>query len=134
MTFLDTGLHGILVQRLREINSDDGACRAHRLTLTAKLALGEINVGDVVLNGDGIVSTSLRADSAADAAGRASLLHSWPLVLVHAGHVHPHSARSLGPQLDDGFRASFTQAPQAVHFSWSTTGRPVSGFMDKAPN
>ena len=43
---------------------------------------------------------------AADAAGRASLLHSWSLVLVHAGHVHPHSARSLGPQLDDGFRAS----------------------------
>ena len=32
------------------------------------------------------------------------------------------------------FGQALAQAPQAVHFASSTTGRPVSGFMDRAPN
>ncbi len=29
---------------------------------------------------------------------------------------------------------ALTQAPQAVHLAWSTTGSPVAGSMDRAPN
>ena len=32
------------------------------------------------------------------------------------------------------FGQAFAQAPQAVHFASSTTGRPVSGSIDRAPN
>ena len=47
----------------------------------------------------------LGAESAADAGRGAGLLGRGALVLVDAGHVHAHPARTLGAQLDDVLRA-----------------------------
>ena len=96
----DAGLYGVLVERLREVDAMDRSRRAECLALTAKLALLEVDISDIVDHMDRIVGTCLLADSATDTCGSAGLLGSRALVLVRAGYEHPHSARSLRTKLD----------------------------------
>ena len=79
--------------------------RANGLALTAKLALGIIDVGHIVFENNSIVRTGLGADAATDAGIRTGLLHGRATVLVHAAHEHPHATGSFRTQFDDGFRA-----------------------------
>ena len=113
----DAGLYGILVKRLREVDAMDRACRAECLALTAKLALFEVDISDIVHHMDCVMRTCLLADSAADTCSSAGLLGSRTLVLVHAGYEHPHSARSLRTKLDYVLRAGLgTSAAGSTFF------------------
>ena len=83
----------------------DGAGRAHGDALAAELALVGIDIGDVVRDGDGLVTAGLGADAAADAGGGAGLLGRGALVLVAAVDPYAHAARALGAELDQPLRA-----------------------------
>ncbi len=62
----------------------DSSGRALGHTLLAELALCEIDVCDIVLHGDRLERTCLRALSAADTCGLAGLARYSALVPVHA--------------------------------------------------
>ena len=83
----------------------DGSGRTCSHTFAAEFALREINICNISFHGDGIVRTVLRTDSASDAGSLASFPGYRALVLVHAGDIDTHSARSLVAQLDDTLRA-----------------------------
>ena len=85
----------------------DGPGRAHRLTLTAKLAFGEIYIGKIILKGYRIVGTGFYADAATDTGIGTCFLCGRSLVRITAGHKLTHSARALGTKLYKGFGACF---------------------------
>ena len=84
----------------------DGACRTLGNTLLAKLALGVVDVGNIVLHCDSLERTYLRTLAAADAGSLAGLARSRTLVLVYAGYVHTHIPAALVAKLDDSLRTS----------------------------
>ena len=78
-----------------------GVCGAHGLALAAQLAFLEINIREVVGDGDGLVGADLKALAATDTC-RLALLHGHSaLLLVRAGDIDPHAARTFVAQLDN---------------------------------
>ena len=121
----------------REIDGMDGSCRTLGHTLAAELAFIEIYISQIVLDGNGSERADLLALAAADAGSGAGLAGHGSLVLAHAGHIYAAVLRSLVAQFDDSMTPlgqALTQAPQAVHFSSSTSGIRVSGLTFMAPN
>ena len=83
----------------------DGVGRADLYALAAHLALGEVDVGDVVLDRNGSERARLGAFAAADAAGAAGFAGNGALVLVDAGHEDAAVLEAFGAELDDVLRA-----------------------------
>ena len=114
----------------REIDGMDGSCRTLGHTFAAELAFIEIYISQIVLDGNGSERADLLALAAADAGSGAGL----------AGHglmQDTYTRRFLGPLLRSSMiplGQALTQAPQAVHFSSSTSGIRVSGLTFMAPN
>ena len=108
----------------------NGSLRTGFFALAAHLALFGIDVGEIVLECDCLeLLACLDALAATDAGCLASLVGDGSFVFVVAENDDATAFRTFQTNLDDASRTSFAQAPQAVHFSSSTSGRPVSGFM-----
>ena len=83
-----------------------GVRRADADALATEAALGVVDIGEVVGDGDGLELTLLEAEATADAGIAAGLLRRAALILIDAADV---DAAVLGPlltQLDDGLRTS----------------------------
>ena len=107
----------------REINSNNRSLRTFHLALAARLALGRIDVRQVVLQRNGLKRTNLDTFSATDTSRRTSLSGYSPFVFVDTTDIHPPAVLPLRPKLDDARGQALTQAPQAVHFASSTFGQ-----------
>ena len=83
----------------------DSTCRALKHTFAAKLALGEVDIRQIVFDRNRAVRADLRTFAATDAGCFASLASDSALVLVYAGNEHPHIARTLCTEFDDILRA-----------------------------
>lgn len=81
----------------------DGSCRALGHALAAELAFVEIDVGQIVLDGDSTEGAGLLALTAAYTCGGACLAGYSALILVHAGDIDPTVLRTFVPQFDDAF-------------------------------
>ena len=73
----------------------DGVCGADTDALAAETALGVVDVGEVVGDGDGLELTFLEAERAADAGITAGLLRYTALVFVDAADEDTAALRSL---------------------------------------
>ena len=92
--------------RRRKIHGDDGMLRTYLLALTAQTALPEIDVGKVVLDGDGTERTLLLTLAATDAGSLAGLHGSSSLVLVDTADKDATALWTLLAQFDDMTRTS----------------------------
>ena len=98
----------------------DGPRRTYHHAFPAETAFVEIDVCHIVLDSYGSERTLLLAFAASDAGCLAGLACNCALVLVHAAYEYPAALRAFVAQLDD--------------ISSSTTGSPVTGSMERAPN
>ena len=73
----------------------DGVCGADGDTLAAETALGVVDVGEVVGNGDGLELTFLEAERATDTGITAGLLGRSALVFIDAADEDTAALRSL---------------------------------------
>ena len=73
----------------------DGVCGADGDALATETALGVVDVGEVVGDGDSLELTFLEAERAADAGITAGLLRCTALVLVDAADEDTATLRSL---------------------------------------
>ena len=84
----------------------DSLLRTFVLTLTAKLALLGIDVGEVGVHGDGLELADLHAFLASDTTNRASLARLGALVLVVTQHYHTAVLQPFQANLNDAARTS----------------------------
>ena len=89
---------------MREVDRHNGVLWTFGHALLAHLALGEIDVGEVVLHGDGLEGAHLGALAAADTGGLAVLHGHRTLLLVVARHIHAAVLGTFVANLDDGTR------------------------------
>lgn len=109
----------------REVYLVDSVCRAYAYTLAAKFALAEIDVGQVVFQGDSLEWTFFDAFSTTDASDCTSLAGDIPLVLVHAAHENTAVFRTFVPQFDDVSRAGFHAGTAGNTFLVGNDGQTV---------
>ena len=88
----------------REVHRVDSAGRAFSNALLAKLTLSVVNVGNVVLDSDGLERTNLCTLAATDAGSLASLTCNSTFVLVYARNINAHVSATLVAKLDDRLR------------------------------
>ena len=110
----------------REVYLVDSVCRAYAYTLAAKFALAEIDVGQVVFQGDSLEWTFFDAFSTTDASDCTSLAGDIPLVLVHAAHENTAVFRTFVPQFDDVSRAGFHAGTAGNTFLVGNDGQTVA--------
>jgi hypothetical protein len=89
-----------------EIHSVDSLSRTNGYALTAETALVEVDVRNIVLNGDGTERTLLLALATTNTSSLTSLHGYGTLVLVDAGYIHLATLRALLTKLDDVTRTS----------------------------
>ena len=82
----------------------DGSFRASFLTLSAQLALFRVDIGQIVVESDGLERTGLHALTATDTGSLANFVSHNALVAIHAHHDHSAVFRSFRPELDDSSR------------------------------
>ena len=97
------GGHGCFL--FREIHGVDGAGGALGHALAAGLALGEVDVGEVVGDGDGLEGAGFGALAAADTGGFAVFAGHGALLLVIAGHEHAAVVLALVADFEHAARA-----------------------------
>ena len=118
----------------REINSLDGSCGAHLLTLAAGAALQRVDVRQVALDGDSSERALLFTLATTDTCYSTSLLGSRTLVAVDATNIHTASLRSFLAQLDDvartGLGTSSTSSTKLL-VDLSQTGFGIDGNGSK---
>lgn len=83
----------------REVYLQNGIGWAFFHALPAKLALVGINVGQVILQGDGLVRANLHALETPNACNAAVLTCNTTLVGIHARHENSLALWPLFPQL-----------------------------------
>ena len=105
----------------------NSSSRALCHTFAAQLALGEINICEIVLHCDSIVRADFCAFAATYAGSLAGLSRHSTLVLVDAADEYTHSTRSFIAELDDIFRTSLgTRAAggtEILVYDWQTCFR-----------
>ena len=111
----------------------DCSGRTHRLAFAAKFALGRIDIGDIVLYNNSIMSTGLGAYSTTDAGGSASFLGGRALVLIAAGNIHSHTARAFQPKLNQRLGASLCTGPASGTFLLIDYGKTGNGIHRESP-
>ena len=95
--------------------------RTDLLALATQATLLEIDIRQVVLDGDGAKRTLLLALATADAAHGTGLHGSRTLVLVDAGDKHSPTLRALLAEFDDTARTGLILNPASLR---NTVERP----------
>ena len=103
----------------------DSVCRAYAHALPAKFALAEIDVSQIVFQGDCLERTFLDTFPATDTGGGTSLAGDVPLVFVHAAYENTAVFRTFVPQLDDVSRAGFHASTAGNTFLVGNDGQTV---------
>ena len=106
----------------------NSSCRTYDNTLSAKFALGVVDISDIAFYSDSVMRTSLRAKSATDAGCLTSLTCDRTFILVHTRHEHTHVARSFVPEFDDRLRTCF-HTSTASHTFFLIHDRKTSLFI-----
>ena len=111
----------------------DSLLRTFVLTLTAKLALLGIDVGEVGVQGDGLELADLHAFLASDTTNRASLARLGALVLVVAEDNDTTVLQALEANLNDAARAGLGAGTASgtflfVHLGQTRLGIHVDGI------
>ena len=73
----------------------DGSFRASFFTLSAQLALFRVDIGQIVVESDGLERTGLHALTATDTGSLANFVSHSALVAVYAHHDHSAVFRSF---------------------------------------
>ena len=103
-------------------------------TLAAEFALGEVDVREIVVDGDGFVGADLHALRAADTSGLAFLGGYATLFGIGASNPYTHAAGTLVAEFDDVTGASLYACAAAhtlfvVKFSQTGLGIDADGVV-----
>ena len=103
----------------------DRVCRAYAHALPAKFTLAEVDVSQVVVQGNCLERTFFDAFSTTDAGNRTSFAGDVSLVFVHATHENPAIFGTLVSQFDNVSRASFDASTAGNTIFFGNNGQTV---------
>lgn len=128
MGWLSFALRRFFLLAGREIDRGDGPLRTFQFAFAARLALGRVDVGEVVLERDGFERTYLHAFSAPDACRRAGFPGKGSFVFVDALHVYTAVVLALRADFDDVPRTSLGTGSTRRTFRFIHLGNPCFGI------